>query len=153
MNINNKKAFTIIELVFVIVIIGILSAIAIPKFDSTMNLAYDSKAASTLASVRSALGVERQKRILKGDFDTIASLGKGNYAFSVFDTNGSRVLETYIDNCTTGAKGCWTRNDTASPPTYVYTFSDGSGTADFKLVSNRLVCNSDAADCKKLTSR
>ena len=31
MQVSSKKAFTMIELVFVIVVIGILSAIAIPK--------------------------------------------------------------------------------------------------------------------------
>ena len=41
--INMKKGFTMIELVFVIVIIGILSAVALPKFLDTANQAHDSK--------------------------------------------------------------------------------------------------------------
>ena len=39
--INMKKGFTMIELVFVIVIIGILSAVALPKFLETANQAHD----------------------------------------------------------------------------------------------------------------
>ena len=45
---NNKKGFTLIELLIVVVIIGILAAIAIPKFANTKEKAY-------LASMKSDL--------------------------------------------------------------------------------------------------
>jgi len=67
-----RKGFTVIELVFVIVVIGILSAIAIPKFAATRDDAVISKARAEVAAMRSAIAVERQKRILKGDFTNIA---------------------------------------------------------------------------------
>jgi len=70
---NNRMAFTMIELVFVIVVIGILSAIAIPKFAVTRNDAMISKGVSTVAAMRSAISMERQKRILKGDFSDITA--------------------------------------------------------------------------------
>ncbi len=65
-----KKAFTMIELVFVIVVIGILAAIAVPKFAATRDDAIVSKGRATVAALRSALATERQKQILRGDFAT-----------------------------------------------------------------------------------
>ena len=71
MYIKKRKAFTMLELTFVIVVIGILSAIAIPKFAVTRDDAVVSKARSTVAALRSALATERQKNILKGEFARI----------------------------------------------------------------------------------
>ena len=48
----NKKAFTMIELIFVIVIIGILAAVAIPRLAATRT---DAKISSELFSAKIAL--------------------------------------------------------------------------------------------------
>jgi general secretion pathway protein G len=66
-----KKAFTMIELVFVIVVIGILAGVAIPKFAATRDDAFVSKGRAEVAALRSAIATERQKRILRGNFDAI----------------------------------------------------------------------------------
>jgi len=71
--IKMKKAFTMVELVFVIVVIGILSAIAIPKFAATRDDAIVSKGRAEVGAMRSAVATERQKRILRGNFDDIAN--------------------------------------------------------------------------------
>jgi len=65
------KAFTMVELVFVIVVIGILSAFAIPKLAVTRDDADIIKAKTTISSLRNAISMERQKRILSGDFTDI----------------------------------------------------------------------------------
>jgi len=146
---KNRKAFTMIELVFVIVVIGILSAIAIPKFAVTRGDALITKAKATLASVRSSLATERQKRILRGEFTDIGDLGSGTtYAFSNFDNNSSHpVLEYPIKQCPTGGQACWRRVNATQ---YEYYFPT-SGSAKFKLDNNRFVCDNDTADCEILT--
>lgn len=48
-----KKAFTMIELIFVIVIIGILASVAIPKLSATRD---DSKVSVMIANARTAFG-------------------------------------------------------------------------------------------------
>lgn len=66
-----KKAFTMIELIFVIVIIGILAGIAVPKLAVTRDDAFVSRARSAVETLRAAISMERQKRILRGDFSDI----------------------------------------------------------------------------------
>ena len=80
-----QKAFTMIELVFAIVVIGILAVVAVPKLAPIIGSAQEAKAKATLASVRSALSTERQKLILRGNFTAIGDLGDGSHAFSDFD--------------------------------------------------------------------
>ena len=148
-----KKAFTLLELVFVIVVIGILSVVAVPKLAPIISTAKDTKAKNTLASVRSALANERQRRILEGNFTNIADLGDATYAFRYFDNiSTSPVLEVPVKNCASNsAKSCWQRNAASSPITFTYRFSDGSD-AVFKLQNSRLDCGDTvASDCEKLT--
>ena len=145
-----KKAFTMVELVFVIVIIGILSVVAIPKLAPIVGTAKTGKAQSTLAAVRSAISTERQKRILRGNYDDIADLGDDTYAFKEFAETGNPVLEYPIKSCDHG--GCWKR---VNASTYKYFFSSDTGDfAKYKLQNSGLKCangpDGNSEQCAKL---
>ncbi len=55
---QKRTAFTMIELIFVIVIIGILSAIAIPKFSATRDDALDARDCKNIATCITDLASE-----------------------------------------------------------------------------------------------
>jgi len=136
---RNRQAFTMIELVFVIVIIGILAAIAIPKLAATRDDAIIAKARATLASVRSSLSTERQRRILRGSFTAVSDLGDNTYAFRYFDNNSSYpVLEYPIRNCQGSARGCWKRTNNGSR--YWYRIPYNTTDVRFNLTNNKLKC-------------
>jgi len=136
-----KKAFTMVELVFVIVVIGILSAVAIPRLAPVMDGASDAKAKSTVASVRSALATQKQKLILQGEFGNIVKLRDsvtGVFTKFVYkkdnNTNvtGSKVLEYDVKSCK-DRRGCW---DTSDGITYTY-YKTSNKTCTFKLQNNK----------------
>jgi type IV pilus assembly protein PilA len=71
---SNRKGFTLIELLIVVVIIGILAAIAIPKFAATKDKA-------KLASVKTDLrNVETAQEAYFSDFTTYGTLAQLNAA-------------------------------------------------------------------------
>jgi len=92
-----KKAFTMIEIIFVIVILGILSSVAISKMAVTRDDAIISKGRSEVAAIRNAISLKRNSNILMGkgasypsklDALSASSSGDGDALFD-HDTNSS----------------------------------------------------------------
>jgi general secretion pathway protein G len=61
-----KKAFTMLELIFVIIVIGILASIAIPKLAATRDDAVITKVRTDVANIRSAMSNLHTKKIMQG---------------------------------------------------------------------------------------
>lgn len=89
---KSSNAFTMIEMVFVIVVLGILASIAIPKFAATRDDAKVSKGRADIASIRSAIVSERQSRLIKGDSAWVNSLGSGSPLFKGPDSNHTLLM-------------------------------------------------------------
>lgn len=138
-----RTAFTMIELVFVIVVIGILSAIAIPRLAATRDDAQIAKGRSDVAAIRAGIVSERQSRLLKGETNYIATLeDNGEDLFS-------NVMQYGIVD--QDANGHWHKNNGQ----YVFKVMNASVGFDYNSTSGTFTCNRTAGAnagkyCKKL---
>ncbi len=53
--IGNKRGFTLLEIIIVIIIIGVLASLALPRFFKTVEFSRASEALSNLSSIRGAM--------------------------------------------------------------------------------------------------
>ncbi len=148
-----KKAFTMIELVFVIVILGILASVAIPRMSGMTQDAEIAKGQADVSTIRSAIVNERQSRLILGDSTWITSLTPVGQTTPLFDGNSSRSLLTY--GVVAGATaGHWSRGTGAN--TNQYTYRVGTTATVFTYTATganagQFNCTADTGNCNDLT--
>lgn len=140
-----KKAFTLIELVFVIVILGILATVAIPKLIVTRDDAEIAKAKSQIAAVRSGIQLKRNEMILSGQQGYPTNLEDGTCCFG--GILSTRIEERKDDNSYGWKKdtdGSYTINTNKERVKFTYSDSDGS----FKCAERPSGATGDEASLK-----
>lgn len=122
-----KKAFTLIELVFVIVILGILATVAIPKLIVTRDDAEIAKAKSQIAAVRSGIQLKRNEMILSGTQGYPTNLEDGACCFG--GILSTKIEERKDDNSygwKKDADGTYTINTNKEQVKFTYDKDKGS---------------------------
>ena len=98
MKTNNNKGFTLIELIMVIVILGILAAVAVPKFFDLTGAAHNKNQKAVLGNIKAGLQLYAA--------DKIVSTGSKAYPDGdvlELDTDLSSILDEMPDDWSVGA--------------------------------------------------
>ena len=147
---KSKKAFTMIELVFVIVVLGILAAVAVPRLAATRDDATVAKGRAEVSSIRSGIVTERQARLIQGS-SSYAPTGSGTYTlngntYKQIDNGGmfGGVL-MYPISASTGNDG-WSSSGSGS---YTYKVGGSSNSFTYNSGDGTFLCTS-GAECAKL---
>ena len=156
---KNSSAFTMIELVFVIVVLGILAAVAIPRLAATRGDAQISKGRSDVAAIRSGISLQRSKNMLEGtptnngffpnNLDGIdANYGQSDQRlFNFADGDTSNILEYPIFS-QAGRDGAWVKTGVNA-----YAFRVGGVATAFTYTNTNGIfnCTAGNANCDALT--
>lgn len=146
-----RSGFTMVELMFVIVVLGILASIAIPRIGSSITDAQIARGVADVSAIRSAIIAERQRRLLTGDPTYIPNI---NPTFTA-STDGTRNLLTYPLKTGAGS-GEWQAAGDGVTFTYHVEDSDNKADAVFTYNPNTGTFNcagadDDTTECYKLT--
>ncbi|MDF1808629.1 MAG: type II secretion system protein [Phycisphaerales bacterium] len=137
---TTNNAFTLIEVLIVVVILGILSAVAIPKFATASEDAKSSAVQSVVAGVRSSIATYRTSAVIQGNspYPTLSQLGDGSVlkfdlptnpysgVGSVQAVNQTQALARSVVNPTTAGWNYYV-NNASTPPVAIF-YSNNSDT-------------------------
>lgn len=144
---RSSSGFTLVELVIVIAIIGILAAIAIPRFVDIRTEAYDAQGQSTIGSVRAGILTVASKNQAAGGAGTFPPNLEANWngigSGGVLSPNGTACVTATpcFELVVPGGviSSSWTQTDSDT-----YTFDPPQGSTvvcDYSSTNGTLTCS------------
>jgi prepilin-type N-terminal cleavage/methylation domain-containing protein len=159
-----KQAWTLIELIFVIVIIGLLASVAVPKFMTAKGQASAVSAKSIVSSVRTAIETKHGEWIINDDLGADDGYTPQGYPQKLDDATPNKsgedlfvgtsklpllknsVKSCLIDNCWYKYKADDTDNNLSF---YAYRFSQEDNiTLEYNGSNGVFDCNNDGSKSK-----
>ena len=139
------------ELIFVIIIIGILAAVAIPRLSATKDDAYISKARNDISSIRNGIIQNHNLRLLKGDNSYPSELDDADANKSgeeLFDGNATigKILEYPIYS--KDSNGHWMKTDTNK---YNFKIDNNDVAFTYDNTNGKFDCDHTNTYCQQLT--
>ena len=125
---KNNKGFTLIELIMVTIILGILAAVAIPRYTTSVSAAEAAAEDAVISSIRAGLENYATEQLM--------SSGRRTWPANPFDALATKPSGYTTDASNADADGEWTfhngnithqRNDNTR---YKWVFSQGTSSGD-----------------------
>ena len=125
---KNNKGFTLIELIMVTIILGILAAVAIPRYTTSVSAAEAAAEDAVISGIRAGLENYATEQLM--------SNGRRSWPANPFDALATKPESYSTDDSAADSDGEWTfhnghithqRNDNTR---YKWAYSQGTATGD-----------------------
>jgi len=138
-----KKGFSLLEIIFVIAIIGIIITVALPKLDENLAKANKIKIKNDITMIREGIIQYRDKMILQNNSSTIDTLDEDNEQLF------SKILTYPIVASKKQNINAWSKISDTSYKVYV----DGQNSVEFLYdkVEYTFDCDQNDEFCKELS--
>jgi prepilin-type N-terminal cleavage/methylation domain-containing protein len=124
-NTQSNKGFTLIELIMVTMILGILAAVAIPRYTASVEKAEEAAENAVISSIRSGLETYATEQLMEH--------GRREWPENPFDALTETPAGYAVDNIGHPTNS----GDAASDGEWTYNTTDGSGNVDGTITHMR----------------